>query len=261
MQNLPDIVSNRRRRRASRFQRDTALLVMGMAALSMGCARRPAPDPLPGFPRLILWAWETPEDLRFLNPRAAGVAFLARSIRWHDGNVEARPRLQPLRVQPGTPLMAVVRLESAAGAPPPAAIVAADIVRVAALPGVRAVQVDFDARLSERSWYREMLRELRASLPQAMPLGITALASWCQRDDWMTGLPVTDAVPMLFRMGQGEEFTGSDFSGTLCRASVGVSTDELPRVIPRGRRLFVFHPRPWTEDTYRGAVQLTRRWQ
>jgi len=235
------------------------ILAGTLAVFAFGRMMRHAePDPLPGFPRLILWAWETPEDLRFLNPRATGVAFLSRTIRWRDGNVESRPRLQPLRVPPETPLIGVVRLETAHGAPPPSAGIAAEIAKTAMLPGVRALQVDFDARLSERAWYRQMLGNLRQTLPPSTPLEITALASWCQRDDWMAGLPVADAVPMLFRMGAGEEYHGSDFQDSLCRASVGVSTDELPRIIPRGRRLFVFHPKPWTEDTYQGALQLPR---
>ena len=37
-----------------------------------------------------------------------------------------------------------------------------------------------------------------------MPLTITALASWCDGDDWIDGLPVADASPMLFRMGRGD---------------------------------------------------------
>src|SRR5579884_2097798 len=70
-------------------------------------------DPLPALPRVMLWAWERPEDLRFIKPGSAGIAFLARTV-WMDGdNVSARPRLQPLRYTPDTLLMAVVRLESA----------------------------------------------------------------------------------------------------------------------------------------------------
>jgi len=34
-----------------------------------------------------------------------------------------------------------------------------------------------------------------------MPLSITALASWCAGDPWITGLPIDEAVPMLFRLG------------------------------------------------------------
>ena len=41
--------------------------------------RRPD-DPLPGFPKVLLWAWQRPEDLRFLDPQRAGVAFLAATI-------------------------------------------------------------------------------------------------------------------------------------------------------------------------------------
>ena len=106
-----------------------------------------------------------------------------------------------------------------------------------------------------------MLAHLRESLPSGIPLGITALTLWCQGDNWMGGLPVNDAVPMLFRMGPGDEFRGSGFRGALCQASLGLSTDELPRTVPGGRRLFLFHPRPWTEETYRGALQIARKWQ
>ena len=253
-------VSNRRR--LVWFRRiGTTLALAGAAAavLAWGMATLRRPDPLPGFPRLVLWAWERGERMPFLDPRAAGVAFLVRSIAWHDGIVESRPRLQPLSVPQGTPLVAVVRMESGKGPLPDAAGIAREAARTIDFPGVRALQVDFDARLSERRWYREMLERLRKSLPPAMPLGITALASWCQGDDWMRGLPVNDAVPMLFRMGAGETFTGSGFAGELCQSSVGVSTDELPPAFPRGRRLFVFNPRPWSSEAYRGAVELARR--
>ncbi|MBZ5727207.1 MAG: DUF3142 domain-containing protein [Acidobacteriia bacterium] len=210
---------------------------------------------------MVLWAWERPERLPFVDPRAAGVAFLARTVAWHDGVVESRPRLQPLVVPPATPLMAVVRLESGRGPLPDASAVAHETARAAEFPGLRALQVDFDARLSERAWYRAMLGHLRQALPPALPLGITALASWCQDDDWIGGLPVTDAVPMAFRMGPGEAFVGARVREGLCRSSLGVATDELPASAPRSRRLYVFHPRPWTEAAYRGAVELARRWR
>jgi hypothetical protein len=194
----------------------------------------------------------------FLNPDAAGVAFLARTVAWRDGVVDSRARMQPLRVPPRTALMAVVRLESQGGPPPDAAAVAREAAKAAL--DVRALQIDFDARRSERAWYREFLERLRAGLPAGLPLEITALTSWCQGDRWTNGLPVSDAVPMLFRMGPGEGYDGGDFRNEMCRASAGVSIDELPRAVPRGRRLFVFNPRPWTEEAYRGAVRLARKW-
>ena len=97
-------------------------------------------------PPLVLWAWERPEDLRFIKPGAAGIAFLARTV-WVDGNnVSGRPRLQPLRFNSGTRLMAVVRIESAGRGLPAGEPVARQIQEAAALPGVRALQIDFDAR-------------------------------------------------------------------------------------------------------------------
>jgi hypothetical protein len=69
------------------------------AVLCLCCGCRQQPDPLPGFPRLVLWAWERPERMEFLNPRSAGVAFLARTVSWRAGQITSRPRLQPLQVR------------------------------------------------------------------------------------------------------------------------------------------------------------------
>jgi hypothetical protein len=157
--------------------------------------------------------------------------------------------------------MAVVRLESVGLPLPPTDAVRTEILKAASLQGVRALQVDFDARLSEREWYRQLLQELSPGLKTSTPLSITALASWCDRDTWLEGLPVSDAVPMLFRMGAGEPKATRDFKVGACRASFGISTDELPTDLPHGRRLFVFHPRPWDEEAYRAVVRLAVKWR
>ena len=231
--------------------------LLGLVLLT-ACA--PARDPLPGFPRLVLWAWERPERMEFVDPTVAAVAYLARTVQWRDGAVELRPRLQPLRVRPGVRLMAVVRLQGS-GPLPDAGQIAPVILRDMARPAISALQVDFDARRSERLWYAGLLKRLREGLPRNMPLSITALASWCAGDPWIAGLPVNDAVPMLFRMGAGEPRTVRDFRVGLCRSSLGVSTDELPQRLPTGKRLFIFHPRAWTEDAYRGALVWAGRWR
>ena len=67
-------------------------------------------------PPLVLWAWERPEDLRFLDPTRVGVAFLAQRVRLGPKGVSYYPRMQPLRVAQETSLVAVVRVETAAGA-------------------------------------------------------------------------------------------------------------------------------------------------
>jgi hypothetical protein len=225
------------------------------------CGYQRPRDPLPGFPRLILWAWERPERLEFVEPQTAGVAFLARTISWSAGRVTIEPRRQPLRVPAGTALISVVRLESRGGPLPEIGTVIADILSASSMPSVRALQVDFDARLSEREWYAQLLRELRGRLSPSQPLTITALASWCQGDAWVSGLPINAAVPMLFRMGAGEPRRAREFRVAECRDSFGIATDELPAKLPGGRRLFVFDPKAWDEDTYREIVRLAAKWR
>lgn len=233
------------------------LLALG---LTTACQSR-RPDPLPGFPRLMLWAWERPERFDYVDPRSAGVAFLARTVQWRDGQVVSRPRMQPLRVAPGTRLMAVVRLESEAPPLPPLDAVRDETRKAVTIRGVAALQIDFDAKSSERAWYRQLLEQLRRDLNPSVPLTMTALVSWCQRDNWIDTLPVADAVPMLFRLGAGEPSGVYRFRPGICQNSFGISTDELPADLPHGRRLFVFNPHPWDEDAYRGAVRLAEKWK
>ena len=236
----------------------TSLLGLGLLSIT-SCGGRP--DPLPGFPRLMLWAWERPERLSYVDPRSAGVAFLARTVQWRAGVVTSRPRYQPLELPPNIKVMAVIRLESQTPPLPAVDRIAAEILKAAELPNVEAIQIDFDARRSERGWYAELLQRVRSRLKPPLPLTMTALVSWCQDNAWIQRLPVIDAVPMLFRMGAGEQRGASDFSAGICRSSLGISTDEVPWAVPHGRRLFVFHPKPWTPEAYRGALQLVRRLQ
>lgn len=213
-------------------------------------------------PKVILWAWERPEDLRFIGPDRVGVAFLAETLYLRGGTITARQRVQPLRVPPRTALVAVVRIESAADASgafrhslEQSQQAAARIADAANLPGVVAVQVDFDAVATERNFYDEVLREVRRELPAEMPLSITALASWCAGDQWLADLPVDEAVPMLFRMGPDRadilrRLRDRDaFQAKACRQSVGISTDEPLEKLPRVQRVYIFNPRGWTEES------------
>src|SRR5215471_9488659 len=188
----------------------TAILVAGAAAsmllLARGHSGRPggvaASSPamaLNQLPKIMLWAWERPEDLSFIDPRQIGVAFLAKTIYLNGDKVESRPRLQPLSVPDTTALVAVVRIESRPADRRSAAMAAAsaprtdkpagpatrrsnedsvsapgdqnsntqnfsdaqlgrivdEISSVARMPRrISAIQIDFDARKSERGVYR-----------------------------------------------------------------------------------------------------------
>ena len=224
-----------------------------------------------GLPRIVLWAWERPERLEFIDPRETGVAFLARTLFLRGSEVVVRPRLQPLQVAPGTSLIAVARIESDRAAPPELsaaqALQAARAIRdLAFKPGVIAIQIDFDAARSERAFYRALVSELRRELPAAVGLTITALASWCLDDDWIADLPVDEAVPMLFRMGADDRHirlrlkARDDFRPRICRESLGVATDEPVTGLPAGRRVYLFHPRAWSADSFQQSIKEVRTW-
>jgi hypothetical protein len=200
----------------------------------------------------MLWAWERPEDLRFVDPARVGVAFLARTVDVDAaGRVTVRPRRQPLRVGAATYRVAVVRLEAVPAVPPVDAVAAAIVPALAALPGTTALQIDFDARRSQRDFYRALIAAVQARLPPGTTLSITALASWCLGDPWLDGLPVERAVPMLFRLGVDRDAVtrhlagGGEWRSARCTGDVGLSTDE-PVPLPAAPRAWAFHPAPWT---------------
>jgi hypothetical protein len=232
-----------------------ALLVSSLSLSGAGAVVERA-TPSGSLPRLMLWAWERPTDLQSLAPEV-GVAFLAQTLIVRNDGVERAPRRNPLLVSPHTPLVAVTRIESHdadALRQRQGALVetmASAIVATTLLPRVRGVQIDFDAAESERDFYRALVVAVRQAIGPEVPLSITALASWCAQDRWIAGLPVDEAVPMLFRMGPvNTPYAGLARSPSAaaaeCRSALGTSLDEPLHVRAAGRRLYVFNAAPWT---------------
>lgn len=236
-------------------------IVFSSLLLTSCSARKNMVDPLRsnGTPNKILWAWERPEDLNFVDPNEFGVAFLAQTIFLEKDQVSPKPRRQPLEVPPGTYLIAVTRIETKKGTfdrPTFSAEMGSKMVNLIKttldLPDAKAIQIDFDAVASERPFYRSMMAELRKTLPAGTPLTMTSLASWCTGDAWFNDLPVDEAVPMAFQMGADSEKirnflrNGNDWNEPLCRGSYGISLDEgrLDGIKP-GRRLYYFKNEGW----------------
>jgi hypothetical protein len=235
-------------------------VALALLALTSGCRPHLPPDPLPGFPRLVVWAWERPENLSYIVPTATGIAYLAGTIALADSGPLVQPRSQPLILPPHTPLIAVIRLESRTRKLPASDNIARQILSLIKSAQIRALQIDFDARASERSWYRDLLDHLRHIAPSNLPVEITALVSWCEGDHWLRGLPIVDAVPMFFRMGVDPHSTHEYLREPLCRCSIGISTDEFYVTVPTVRRVFVFGHQPWTESSYRAVLQASKQW-
>ena len=225
---------------------------------------------LNALPAVILWAWERPEQLEFIDPKRVGVAFLSQTLYLRGNQVVAQPRRQPLILPEHTKLIAVTRIEADRAEAPSLSkeqigLVVNKIADVARSPGVVAVQVDFDATRSQQEFYHELLVALRRELLGSTGLSITALASWCQSDDWLSDLPLDEAVPMLFRMGierrqiLSQLSAGTEFNSRLCRASAGISIDEPLSTVPKAARLYIFNPKPWSATALLNVMESYRR--
>ena len=212
--------------------------------------------------RVILWAWERPEDLRFLPP-GVGVTYLAATVTI-GREVSLRPRMQPLRVPDHVTPRPIVRIEARSGGSL-AALTAAQreelvSLLIAAARGGPSLQLDFDARESETAAYLELLLELRARAPGSS-ISITALASWCEPGSFLERAPVAEVVPQLFRMGRGagahraraERFTAP------CVQSVGLALDESLAVPAAARTVYLFNPKPWTAESFELASKKVLR--
>ena len=229
---------------------------MILAALCACNSEPPPPD------TIVLWAWERPEDLRFLEPGEAEVAVLAATIRLRGDRADTHPRSVPMQVQPGVPVTAVVRIEMGEGATldeRQRARTAGWIREIAQRPQYVGLQIDFDAPKSARPFYQALLDDLRPDFPR---LTMTALASWClEEDSWVRNQPVDEVTPMLFRMGPGAAGMlarlerEERFPEQRCRTSIGIATDEPLRWRPGASRLYAFHPRAWTEQAYRALLE------
>jgi hypothetical protein len=254
-----------------------ALALLGASGHSSSRARTDSAQ-------LTLWAWERPEDLRFLANasahlrtsarshvrtfalppfRTVRVAFLDRAVRFDDGRMAVHYRHQPLLVSPGTPLISVVRIETRGRAPEPslADSTAALVVQAVHAPSVSGLQLDFDARRSDRPFYSALLKSVRSSLPREIPLSITALASWCVDDPWIDTRDVDEIVPMLFQMGPDARhvLTRLDEDGrwpvAACNGAAGLATDEPHDHLAPARSIYVFNSRAWTLDDLRALPE------
>ena len=129
------------------------------------------------------------------------------------------------------------------------------------------IQIDFDAKLSERKFYKELLEKLRLELPKNYLLSITALASWAIYDNWIADLPVDEAVPMLFSLGVEKQQVLSylaakkDFRTRNTQTSLGISTGEDLPWLPEERRIYIFANQSWTKELLEDVLQKVKKWQ
>ncbi len=232
-----------------------------VAVLLGSLSGEPRPTPAPradALPARMLWSWDRSEDLSFL-PADTGVAQVVESVELRGEHVRVRPWRARLTMPADAAFLPVVHVDALSAWAPAlneaqARFLVEAVVRAARHSGSRAVQVDFEALPSQRTFYLRVLREVRRALPQTY-LSVTALASWCLADRWLDAAPVDEVVAMAFRLGRDE----AHYRGLIARSatwlapectSTGVAADEPVLALPAHRRLYAFSPVPWSAERW-----------
>ena len=223
----------------------------------------------------MLWSWFAEDNFLPLAQPGVGVAYLALSLRF-DGldKVIPSPRLIPVRIPHETYRMAVIRFDNeldgphrASFSPTQCELAVNMVAEMAALAHPQAIQIDFDAPLSARPFYRQLLTDLRARLGPDTFLSMTSLVSWSNSESsWLSALPVNEIVPMAFYMGQSTPATvtllqeGGQFPFAGCRDSIGlmIANNRKPEIRPhQGQRAYFFTGyTKWSADLIASALNL-----
>ena len=230
-------------------------LVCALLALA-GCRGAQPPDAA----ELYLWVWQRGEDLSFIDPAATKIGLWVATITWREQRLDVDARAVPVLYPAGTEILPVIRVEADGGFDTAAAeAVGAEIRNLVAPLHATELQLDFDATVSQRDSYRRLLEHVRVRLPDHR-LSITALASWCFGDPWIADLPIDAAVPMYYRMGpdagQIRHYLSARVQtpATICKDNAGYSLDEPDVPSIAAKRVFVFNPGAWNEQ----SVEIAR---
>jgi hypothetical protein len=124
------------------------------------------------------------------------------------------------------------------------------------------VQLDMEAKPSQRVFYRSLVRQLRSELPPHIKLSVTALAWWCRSPAWLDDLGADEVVPMFFRMGKDGarmrdlvEHSPAALHAS-CRDVAGFSPQEAfaPQVTARYRKTYWFDRYAWKRGANIGST-------
>lgn len=214
----------------------------------------------------VAWLWD---EARLPAWSAGEAAVLQRHILLTGDRVLTRPRMRRAPLLPATLVTPVVHVEVSIVNPPTnmeasrAAIVQA-MREAARRSSSGRVQLDMEARPSQRHFYKSLVRELRAILPADVKLSVTALAWWCRTPDWLDDLAADEVVPMFFRMGKDKAkmrelvATAPEQLHVRCRGpSAGFSPQEPfdQAVSARYQRNYWFDYHAWKSSTPGSPMQ------
>lgn len=245
----------------------TCLALLTLRTDSGASVVRPAHPALATLPAELVWAWERPEDLRWLPP-AVGVAYVGSTILLQGEQAQVYRRAAPLLLAPGAARVPVLHVDASWRKPPrltdaQSARIADELLRLAGQANRKVVQLDFEVRRSQRPFLARTVGAIRARLDPSIALSVTALASWCLDDYWLKDIAADEVVPMAFRMGAAQHalrarlLQQGGFTRARCGAAIGFSADEAMMAVREGRRYY-FSPQPWSAARWQALRDTPR---
>jgi hypothetical protein len=203
----------------------------------------------PTNPKEFWWYWDRPAEQLPLPPPGVGAAVVVTHVFLSGQGYRLQPRRSALPLPDGVATMPVIHVEVDPALPFAGNAAQSDGLRDAVLDAMRRsptswVQLDFEARRSQRDFWRTSVLAIKAALPSDVKLSVTALASWCYADRWLGDAPVDEIVPMYFRLIRARhEYvlrSAAGVSEPRCATAYGVADDEPAWLVPLPGRRYVF---------------------
>jgi len=204
----------------------------------------------------VAWLWD---EARLPTWSGAEAAVLDRHILLTGSAIRIRPRMRQAVLGAGTRVTPVLHVEVSTVRPPidiesSRGHIVNAMLKAAAASSSGWVQLDMEAKPSQRLFYLSLVQQLRATLPSNIKLSVTALTWWCRAPNWLDSLAADEVVPMFFRMGRDSAALRAIIEDRpqllhpRCRgASAGFSPQEpfSPRTIERYRKTYWFDRYAW----------------
>lgn len=241
-----------------------SLRSLSVALLSLAAAPAHAASVSAAAPAPVAWLWDGAVLPAWSTAEAA---VLQRHILLTGATALTRPRrhwpLMPAR----THVTPVVHVEVSTVNPPQDLDTRANAIVRAMLEAAQAstsgwVQLDLEAKPSQRVFYRALVARVRAELPPQVLLSVTALAWWCRAPAWLDGLAADEVVPMFFRMGRDSASLRHIIASTpdvlhaSCRSGAAGFSPQEPfaaAVAARYRKTYWFDRHAWKRSAAAAA--------
>lgn len=216
---------------------------------------------------MVFWSWMRDDDLR---SAPGAVAYLVARCLVSDQTIKVWPRLNKLSLPANAELYAVIRIESKNPSMLAIEPLVSSVLSLVERRGVvSGIQIDYDARLNEREFYRAFMKDLRRKMPKQLKLSMTALASWCLQDDWLACMPADEVVPMVFSMGVDQKRVLTIMKERRLKVpfgpkSVGLRIDEplsfqqVARDSDKYERIYLFSSKGWNAGLVKSALSVIR---